>query len=126
MAMNIAKLISMCDELKPNQYDTEQKTQWLSEIEATVIDEILNQAEGNEIKFEGYDYNIDSGKELLVPDAYADLYLNYLMAKIDYFNAEYGRYNNSMTMFNLSYDRFAAYYIRNHMPKQKSSFPKCF
>lgn len=124
--MNLAKMISMCDELKPNQYDTEQKTQWISEIEAQVVDEILNMAEENEIEFEKYDYDTDAEKELLVPDAYSDVYLHYLMAKIDFANAEYGRYNNSIAMFHFSFERFGKHYIKNHVPKQKNSFPKCF
>lgn len=75
------------------------KTAWMSEVEGMVIEEILNRAEGNEIEFEGYDYDLDAEKTLLVPDRYADLYRNYLYAKVDYANAEYERYNNSVTMF---------------------------
>lgn len=122
--MTIAKLIAMCDESKPNQYDEEQKVQWLSEVEAMVVEEILNKAEGNEIEFEKYDCDTDAERELLVPDPYCDLYLHFLMSKIDFFNAEYARYNNSVTMFNSSYERFAGYYRRNHMPKQNNMLPK--
>ena len=124
--MNLAKMISLCDESKPNQYDTEEKTQWVTEVEKMTVDEILNRAEENEIEFEKYDYDTDAEKELLIPDAFIDVYLHYLMAKIDFFNAEYERYNNDMVMFNNSYERFAAYYRRNHMPKQNCSFSRIF
>lgn len=116
--MKIAKLIAACDENKPNQYDTETKTQWISEIEGMIVDEILNKAEGNDIVFESYDYEEDCEKKLMIPDRYCDVYLNYLYAKIDLYNAEYSRYNNSVAVFQSSYDAFAAYYRRTHMPKQ--------
>lgn len=121
--MTLAKIISMVDEMKPNQYDSETKTAWMSEVEGMVVEEILNRAEGNEIEFEGYDYDLDAEKTLLVPDRYADLYRNYLCAKIDYANAEYERYNNSVTMFEASYSTFAQHYRRTHMPKQPAMLP---
>lgn len=121
--MTLAKLISMVDEMKANQYDSEMKTVWLSEVEGMVVEEILNRAEGNEIEFTSYDYNQDAEKELLVPDRYTDLYRNYLYAKIDYANAEYERYNNSVTMFEASYSTFAQHYRRTHMPKQSAMLP---
>ena len=31
--MTLAKIISMVDEMKPNQYDSETKTAWMSEVE---------------------------------------------------------------------------------------------
>lgn len=119
--MTIAELIAECDKNKPNAYDEKTKTQWISEVEGIVIDEILNKAEGNEIEFEKYDYDRDGGKALRVPDRFNDLYLNYLYAKIDFNNAEYTRYNNSVMMYNASYDSFAGYYRRNHMPKQPAT-----
>ena len=116
--MQLAVLIAFVDDTKPNQYDDEMKTQWLSEVEGMVVDEILNKAEGNDIEFTGYDYNVDSERELLVPDRFTDLYVNYLHAKIDYHNAEYARYNNAVSMFEAVFNTFAAYYRRSHMPKQ--------
>ena len=43
--MTLAKIISMVDEMKPNQYDSETKTAWMSEVEGMVVEEILNRAE---------------------------------------------------------------------------------
>lgn len=119
--MTLAKILSMCDELKPNQYDPDTKTCWLSEVEGMVIEEILNRAEGNDIEFGSFNYEQDGEAVLLVPGKYSDLYLNYLFAKIDYNNAEYERYNNSVAVFNASFDAYAGHYRRNHMPKQPAS-----
>lgn len=117
-AMQLSVLIAFVDDTKPNQYDDEVKTQWITEVESMVVEEILNKAEGNDIEFTGYDYNVDNERELLVPDKFADVYVNYLHSKIDYHNAEYARYNNSVAMFEAAFSTFAAYYRRNHMPKQ--------
>ena len=40
--MKIAEIIGLTDELRPNEYTAEMKTRWLSEVEGTVVDEILN------------------------------------------------------------------------------------
>jgi hypothetical protein len=122
--MKVTELLAMCDDTKPNQYDEITKVQWLSEVEGIVVDEILNKAEGNDIEFDRYDPVQDMEKDLLVPDRFADLYLHYLYAKIDFSNAEYSRYNNSVAMYNASYDAYAGYYRRTHMPKQPASFPR--
>lgn len=122
--MKIVELFAMCDESKPNQYGTEMKTQWLNEVEGIVVDEILNLAEGNDIDFEKYEYERDAERELMVPDRYCDLYLNYLFCKIDYMNAEYARYNNEVAMYNAAKDAYASYYRRTHTPKQNHSLPK--
>ena len=57
--MKIAEIIGLTDELRPNEYTAEMKTRWLSEVEGTVVDEILNRAEGNSIIFDGYCYAAD-------------------------------------------------------------------
>ena len=52
---------------------------------------------------------------------YGDIYVNYLAAKIDYKNEETERYNNSVAAYEASFQAFASYYRRNHMPKEKST-----
>lgn len=79
--MKIAEIIGLTDELRPNEYTAEMKTRWLSEVEGTVVDEILNCAEGNNISFEGYRYATDQERELLVPDRFSDIYIQYLIEK---------------------------------------------
>lgn len=54
----------------------------------------------------------------MVPNPYDDLYIKYLMAQVDYHNAELARYNNSMVMYNIALSDFANWYNRSHRPKQ--------
>lgn len=115
--MKLGKLIAMIDGMKPNQYTKEVKTKWLSEVEGTVVDEVLNLARENHIEFEGYDYNRDVEKELLVPDRFLDVYQYYLFAKIDFQNSELERYNNDTAMYYAAFGNYAAYYRSNHRQK---------
>ena len=52
-----------------------------------------------------------------IPDRFADVYLNYAAAKIDYANREYGRYNNAVAMYQAAFEEFAAYWKRTHRQK---------
>ena len=120
--MKIAEILARVDDEKLNQYDARVKTAWLSEVEGMVVDEILNMAEGNDIEFDGYDYDRDFERTLLVPDRFGDVYSNYLAAKIDYKNGEIERYNNSVAAFESSFQASAAYYRRSHIPKDTAQF----
>ena len=47
------------------------------------------------------------------------VYIKWLESKIDYNNAEYGKYNNSSIAFNNAYSAFERYYNRQNMPIQQ-------
>ena len=116
--MKVAEIIAAIDELRPNEYSASMKTKWLSECEGTIVDEVLNRAEGNEIEFEGYDYETDQEKETLLPDRFADIYLHYIRAKIELYDDETTNYNNAVAIHQASYAQYAAWYRRTHMPKK--------
>lgn len=120
--MTITELISQVDRVRPNQYDNEQKTRWISEIEGTIVEEILNMAAGNDIEFSHYSYENDAETTLLIPERFSDVYLHYLLAKIDFHDSETESYNNDVIMYQASYNQFAAWYRRRNMPKQSGYF----
>lgn len=113
--MTIGEIIAHVDELKPNLYQKHMKIKWLSDVEGNVIREILNihEREEGSIDFKGYE---TEETELLVPEPYTDLYVYYLMAQIDFAQAEYDRYNNATIRFNEAYDRFRRWYNQKHRP----------
>lgn len=118
--MKILEAITKIDTLKPNTYTQTEKIKWLSTLDGIVKKEIIDTHEGAEgIVFNGYDDNTELDTELLVSDPYSDVYLRYLEAQIDYANGEYGKYNNSMSMYNTAYSTFERFYNRTHMPKGK-------
>lgn len=115
--MKIIDAITQIDNLKPNNYTEEDKVIWLSRLDEMVKKEIIDTHKGGEeIEFTGYDETTDRQTELLVPSPYDEIYPRWLEAQIDYANAEYGRFNNSMTMFNASFGGYVNYYNRKHLP----------
>ena len=115
--MKIIEAIEKVDALKPNDYSREDKIGWLSTLDTTVKNEIIDTHEGAEnVIFSGYNSDTSPDTELLVPTPHDVMYLRWLEAQIDYHNGEIGRYSNSMTMFNSAYSAYAREYNRKHMP----------
>ena len=114
--MTIIEAINKIDSLKPNAYTQTDKIRWLSLLDGRVKEEVIDTHEGAEnITFNGYnDEELET--ELLIPYPYDEVYTLWLEAHIDYANNEYGRYNNSIAMFNATYSEFERWYNRNHMP----------
>ena len=119
--MKIIEAINQIDSLKHNTYSQRDKILWLSRLDSMVKRLIIDTHEGGEdVVFEGYTDTTDPETELLVPAPFDEIYLRWLEAQIDYANGEYGKYNNSILMYQASYDGYANYYNRNHMPKGKT------
>ena len=116
--MTIAEVIELCDNQKPNAYSDEDKIHWLSKLDQMIFDEVISRHEGAPDSFAGYTPSTKQSTQLLAEDAYADMYVKWLFAQIDFANAEMSRYNNSFAMYNVLYDAFARSYTRKHMPLQ--------
>ena len=116
--MNIKEAIQAVDTLKPNTYSELDKIGWLSKLDGTIKKEIIDTHENSEsITFSGYNENTSLDTELLAKAPYDDIYEPWLESRIDYFNGEYAKYNNSIAVFNTAYSSFAAAYNRDNMPK---------
>jgi hypothetical protein len=116
--MKISKVLETVNRRKPNAVDDEDKFKWLSDLDQSIFEDIISKAEDTTIDFKSYVYDSDMEKDLIVPDHYSELYIYYLFAKIDADNEEFNSYNNFMTLYNDLFDKFAAYYRRNHIPKK--------
>lgn len=113
--MTIQDAITETDNLKPNLYDTGSKLRWLNDIEGKLYNDIFSVRMDSPVKdCPKYNLSSDFNTDLLVPDTYAQIYIYYLIAMIDYYNAELDRYNNSMVMFNMAWDEFAKYWYSTH------------
>ena len=116
--MTIIEAINQIDALKPNGFLQEDKIRWLNTVENYIKTEIIDTHEGAEnVTFTGYDMNSALDTVLIASAPYDILYLRWLEAQIDYANAELGKYNNSITMFNSAYADFRNHYNRKNMPK---------
>lgn len=119
--MTIMDALYRIDELKPNSYSQPEKIKWLSSLDGVIKSEIIDTHEGGEdIVFSEYDENEDLSTVLLVPAPYDDIYVKWLEAMIDYTNGEYGKYNNSNTMYNTAFVAYQKYYNRTHKPISKN------
>lgn len=119
--MTLMEAISRVDNIKPNRYTQVEKVKWLSTLDGIIKAEIIDTHEGGEgVTFAAYDDVTDLMKELLVPAPYDEMYIRWLEAQIDYANGEYGKYNNSITMYNTAYSAYEKYYNRIHKPIQKN------
>ena len=116
--MTIMDALYRIDEVKPNSYSQPEKIKWLSSLDGVIKNEIIDTHEGGEgVVFNGYDENTNLATELLVKAPYDDIYIRWAEMQIDYSNGEYGKYNNSMEVYNTAYTAYANYYNRTHMPK---------
>lgn len=113
--MTIKEMIDKTDALKPNQYSAADKMDWLSDLDGRIMQEVILRHEHG-VDLPVFSRYTDATAELLVEDTYSDLYVYYLMAQIDFYNAEYIRYNNSSAAFNQAYADYARNYHQRHMP----------
>ena len=124
--MTIMEAIYRADAQKPNVYSQEEKIRWLSALDGVVKKEIIDTHEGGEdVAFSGYNNLADLNTVLLIPAPYDEVYIHWLEMHVDYANAEFGKYNNSMAMYNTAYANFEKYYNRTHRPlgsKKKFKF----
>lgn len=115
--MTIIEAINRIDMLKPNRYSQPEKVKLLSQLDGIVKKQIIDTHEGAEsIIFNGYTDDTPVTTVLLVPAPYDEVYLRWLETWIDFYNGEYGRYNNSAQAYNDAFSAYERYYNRNHMP----------
>ena len=125
--MTIMGAIYHLDAVKPNGYTQTEKIKWLSTLDGVIKCEIIDTHEkcnhcnlcSESLTFNGYDESTALTQELLVPHPYDEVYIRWLEAQIDYANGEYGKYNNSITMYNTAFAAFERYYNRTHKPISK-------
>lgn len=118
--MTLMEAMHRADALKPNTYSNPEKIRWLSILDGIIKEKIIDTHEGGEnVVFNGYQEDSPLTTELLVPAPYDDIYVHWLTMQIDLTNGEYARYNNSALVYNYSYQDFANYYNRTHMPLGK-------
>lgn len=117
--MTIIEAINRIDMLKPNVYPQDEKIRWLSNLDGIIKTKLIDGHEGTEnVQFEGYNDSTPPDTRLLVPPPFDDIYIRWLETWIDYYNGEYGRYNNSVTLYNDAYSEYERYYLRTHKGKK--------
>lgn len=115
--MTLNEAITKADNLKPNQYKYPEKVSWISDVDGMIYNELVKHRESDElVEWSPYTDETDVSTELLAKEPFAELYIFYIHAKVDYFNGEFTRYANNMQSFNDKYQAFTNNYVRTHMP----------
>ena len=120
--MTIQECIDIVDNVKPNQYGTEDKVRWLSFVDGIIINDVLKthgDYEGQYDDFTGYSPD-KTTVGLIAPPPYDRLYVAFLKMKIDEENGETARYNNSATMYNSYMMEYRKHYNKCHLPLQNN------
>lgn len=115
--MTVEEAIKTVTDLYASQYTQEQMLSWLSQLDGQIQKEIIDTHEGGtDIDFGGYCIH-DKDCVLLAPPPFDRMYLSYLESRIHYANAEYGKYNNAIALFQADYSAYWNWYNRTHRPK---------
>ena len=60
--------------------------------------------------------------QLLAEPPHCKIYPEYIMARIDYANGEYDKYQNTMQMFNAFWGEFSRWFARTYRPADRKNF----
>jgi len=121
--MTLQEAISRTDELKPNSYTEKEKILWLSKLDWMLVRNVIRTHDGDQMDdFSGYNESTDLSTELIAPEPYDTMYIKWLEAQIDLANAEYNRYNASISLFTADYNAYGAFYTASNMPKSHGPF----
>ncbi|HWQ51343.1 MAG TPA: hypothetical protein VN369_06000 [Terriglobales bacterium] len=115
--MTINEIIAKVDGLRPNAYTPEQKTDWLSEVDAKISTEV----HGEETPVT-YVWPDDGDTELLVAAPYDRLYELYVTAMMDFHNSEYDAMNVSAALFEEAMGEYARRHRRSVRPERSEGF----
>lgn len=117
----LKEIIDRIDKDKVNDYDNEQKTRWINEINKGIWHRFYEGREGYET-YDDLNYDRDKDRELLCDSEYDCLFDYYVYSKIDYFNNEINNFNNSGALFQNKYDEFVRYMIRSGYLQKQPTF----
>ena len=104
------KAIEYIDSIRPNVYEEEIKLRWISDVDSMVKRLVFGHK-----NVEPYSYPKDMDKELIIKPPFDNIYTYYLESMIDYYNREYGNYNNSAMMFESRFSEYKKAVIRGDM-----------
>lgn len=106
------------DEIKPNSFSDKIKKDWIDALEGRIVTDVFQlpsaQAEVRRVK------GGELEQELLVRFPHDDIYDAWLIARIDFANGEYEKYQNSMEMYNELYENFVQMVAMRLNPAQRT------
>lgn len=123
--MTATEALILADQTRPNEYEPELKLRWLAALDGQIRAELIDafapaedcpQTPPCSGGASGDPGCGDPERELLIPWPWDDIYVRYLVMRIDLENGELERYNNDALAFNRIYRSYAGYYAHTHRP----------
>jgi len=103
--MTINQAITAADAMRPNAYAPDDKHVWVNQVERQLQE------------FTGADYTFytadDMDKELLLPEAWSDIYVLYICSMCDYWAQDTAKYNASAALYNSRLTEYKQEYRRS-------------
>lgn len=126
--LNVADAIAKAKALRPSEVSDETMVKWLSSLDGKLWLEVISQYENpypNTIPvYTLDDIEEDVDRELLISAPYDQIYIDYLLMRIDLENDDYERYNNRAVLFNEQYQAYVNYYNREHIHSKRVTRPE--
>ena len=116
--MRIQEALAALDRLVPNAYENEEKLAWLNEFDAMLYRDVFAEHLPLPEPFPGYTAQTPLDTELLLPQAYSQMYLWLMEMKLCELNGELRRANNAAAKLNAGLSAFRNWYHRMHLPRQ--------
>jgi len=114
--MTAQEAITRADALKPNAVPEAEKLRWLASLEGQIKNEIVDTHEGWDVPLPAGE-KISPDDALFVPPPYEEVYVFWIMAKIDFTNGEFESFGNSKALFNSTFSAYAEHVNRTMTPK---------
>lgn len=114
--MTINEAINRVDALCINAFPPGTKAEWINNMEMG-----LQRTLFKTVPLVSYVFPEDGDAELMVDDAYSELYIKWLMTMIRYHSEDYAEYNNAAQDYNALLQEYRAWYQRTQ-PKQSSAY----
>lgn len=114
--MTVKEVIETVDTLRPNAVEEKEKRKWLSDLENRIYEDLFVTHEHENIQFsEKEKITGDENAELFVKPPFTEMYILYLCSAIDYYHAEYERYQNDVSLFEVLYEKFCRFWNDRHI-----------
>ena len=112
--MTINKAIAAADAMRPNAYSAEDTRVWVNQVERQLQE------------FAGADYTFytaaDMDKDLLLPEAWSDIYVLYICSLCDYWEQDVAKYNTSAALYNGRLTEYKQEYRRSAAGQKSTSW----
>ncbi len=119
--MKIGDALSRADQARPNKIPPEEKISWLAYLDGLISLDVLQTdiATAQSLNYSVNSYDTD----LLVPFPHDELYVLWLIHKIDYRNGEYNKAEDDKADYDALYGVYVRWIARTYGPNHPGKYP---